>query len=129
MRRGLTLLEVLLATAILGFALLTLVGVFSSGLKLARQSREATAATSLARSCLERIRDLGFDRLPPGNLSFTGQPATGPFPPLPYPRQEVDGHLYTVNVTLTEAGLYLKEVRVQVGWGQGSLLLATRVAP
>lgn len=129
MRRGLSLLEVLLATAILGFALLTLVGVFSSGLKLARQSREASAAASLARSCLERIEDLGFDRLPPGNRTFTGQAPTGAFPPLPYPRQEVDGHSYTVNVTLSEAGLYLKEVHVQVGWGEGSLQLATRMAP
>jgi len=127
--RGLSLLEVLLATAILGFALLTLVGVFSSGLKLARQSREATAAASLARSCLERTQALGFERLPAGNLTFSGQPAEGAFPPAPYPFQEVDGHRYTVNVTLSEVGVYLKEVRVQVGWGQGSLLLATRVAP
>lgn len=49
---GFTLLEVLIALAILSVALATLLGIFSQGLSRAREMREATTARALAQSLL-----------------------------------------------------------------------------
>ena len=56
---GFTLLEVLIALAILSVALATLLGIFSQGLSRVRDMREAVAARSLAQSLLAEQGTVG----------------------------------------------------------------------
>jgi len=53
---GFTLLEVVVAMAILGLGLVVIMELFSSGLRLARMSEEYSQAVGLARAKLEEVR-------------------------------------------------------------------------
>jgi general secretion pathway protein I len=53
--RGFTLIEVVVATAILGIGLTVIIELFSGGLRLARTSMEYTRAVNYARMKLEEI--------------------------------------------------------------------------
>ncbi len=53
---GFTLLEVVVAMAILGLGLVAIMELFSSGLRLARLSGEYSKAVSLARTKMEEVR-------------------------------------------------------------------------
>lgn len=55
-RGGFTLIEVIVAAAILGLGLLAIVRVFPSGLAIAQRSEEFTRATLLARSIFEGLK-------------------------------------------------------------------------
>ena len=53
--RGLTLIEVVLSLGILSVVLLSLLAVFTSGLKLARSSDQATVATTVGQEFMEPV--------------------------------------------------------------------------
>ena len=53
---GFTLLEVVVAMAILGLGLVAIMELFSSGLRLARLSEDYSKAVSLARTKMEEVR-------------------------------------------------------------------------
>lgn len=115
-KRGLTLLEILLATVLLAVAVLALMGVHLEGLRLARQGRDFTRATDLATALLESTQDLGYNQIPPDG-SFAGGPAVGGFPPPPYPGVTLDGQAYDLKVVARSRDLHLKSVTVEVSWG------------
>lgn len=114
--RGLTLLEILLATALLSIAVLALMGVHLEGLRLARQGRDLTRATDLATALLEVTQDLGYHQIPP-DATFQGAPAVNGFPPEPYPEVTLDGQRYQLKVVTQSRDLHLKSVLVEVSWG------------
>jgi general secretion pathway protein I len=61
-RSGFTLIEVVVALAILGIALTVIIELFSGGLRLARVSEEHSRATNYARMKMEEVglqQDLG----------------------------------------------------------------------
>jgi len=62
-RRGLTLVEVLAAAAILVLTLAVIVGFFQSGLRLSYVSGRTTEAASLAQAKIEELRGQGFAAL------------------------------------------------------------------
>ncbi len=57
---GFSLIELLVAVAILGVALTPLLGIFTHGLRVAEMANKLTLATSLARDMTEEIRSLPF---------------------------------------------------------------------
>lgn len=128
MQRGLTLLEVILAFALLSIGIITLSTVFISGLKLAGNSRDLSAASQMANEVLERARHQGFDNLPKANVLFDGQvpdAAAGTFPGSPYPSR--DG--YVLQVEARSLGPRLRAVRVKVLWASGSYTTETLIHP
>ena len=128
--RAFSLLEILFATALIGFAIVTMIGVFMSGLKLVAQGRERTSAIDLARAELEAIQELGFDALPAGTASFDGTPTGLPFPPAPYPGATVNEQPFLMRVEVRPKDTFLKSVLVRVSWGESSqVTLQTLVGP
>lgn len=100
-----------MALAITSVALLTLIGVFTGGLRLLTRSEAVTRATETGRSELETIKDLGWTALPATDATFDGRagdPPVGGFPPPPY----APGVPMTVNVEQIEPGLKSITVRV-----------------
>jgi len=120
---GLSLAEVILAFGLLAVAILSLIGVATSGLGLMARGNELTTATSLGHEFLERVR-ADPSGLPSAG-SFLGSvptPLLDGFPPSPYPGETIQGQSYTINVTTepvpdTER---LVAVEVVVRWGERS---------
>jgi type II secretory pathway pseudopilin PulG len=132
--RAYSLMEVILGIGLMGVALLSLVALLSSGLRLKTRLTQVTVATELARTTLERTKSLGFAALPISGSFFDGSvytPQTGSgFPPSPYPAQVIDSRQYVVNVWVNEVvgRARLKNIIVQVSWAERSkVVLSTRV--
>lgn len=128
MRRGVSLLEIVLAFALIAIGVIALATVFISGLKLAGNSQDLSVASQMANEIFERARHDGFDNLPKGNVFFDGKvpdPPTGTFPAAPYPAR--DG--YTLQVESRFVAPRLRAVRVKVVWARGSYSTETLIHP
>jgi prepilin-type N-terminal cleavage/methylation domain-containing protein len=110
---GFTLLEVLLAMALVGVAILGLLGVYVSGLKAVAQQRDRTTAVDLARRTLEGIKAVPWSELPADDADFEGGPRAGAFPPSPYPGEGQ----FRVLVKVVADDPHLRTVTVRVRWG------------
>lgn len=124
-RRGLTLVEVMLALGILAVAILGLVALFGSGLRLQSQSDRVSAATEIGQAFLERVRDGGVSGLPDHAAVFDGRVPSTPdaasgFPPAPYPQVDRQGTIYHLVVEVVTHGADRRSVQVQVHWGENS---------
>lgn len=143
MRRGYSLMELVLALGVVTVAVLALITVFISGLELSARSRDLATATELARAVMERtklnLRTAGFAYVPAGSYTFDGRapaPRVGAppldFPPDPYPGvPNLNGQRYSVLVTGSEPNPgKLKEMRVEVLFGPSSrVVVETRFHP
>lgn len=119
---------------ILTIAILALVALFTSGLRLKTRLSQVTVATEIARETLERTKSMGFAALPTGPAFFDGSLPTpldaSGFPPFPYPTRTVEGRIYTVSARVDEVvgRSRLKTVLVEVSWGdQSQVRLATQM--
>jgi len=132
-RRALTLAEILLATALIAIAALTLVGVQLQAVRLGRQSRQHWAANQLMREELARLQDMAPDFYPAGSATYSaaaGNPrsASG-FPPLPYPGGKRDGIDFQMTVSHQLSGAEGHLFTVRVDWSGGSSQMSTLVGP
>ncbi len=90
-RRGFTLIEVLVATALLGFSLIVMFGFHSQAVRSNREARKMTACTYLAQLELERLLSLPWDSTTRAtdlaDSSSYGDPTTAsdPYAPLYHP--------------------------------------------
>ena len=69
--RGFSLVEVLIAMAILAVILMTLIGVFIYGYNAISRTKQLATATEICQSEVERIRRLSFDSLSGLSAAFT----------------------------------------------------------
>lgn len=102
----------MVALAICSLALLTMIGVFTSGLRLVHQGERVTASAETARELLEATKELGYAAVPDADVVFDSTrdaPVNG-FPPEPYPG--ANGQPMRVMVQILRPGL--KCVAVQV---------------
>ncbi|MBI3924008.1 MAG: hypothetical protein HY319_00555 [Armatimonadetes bacterium] len=134
-RRGLTLLEIMIALGITSFTLLTMIGVYASGLHLMARSKGITTGTELGREVLEMAREQGFTSVPAEEVTYDGRvPDPGHaflgFPPEPYPAATVDGKTYPMVVKVSPVSDQLKSITVQVYYDGGSkVTLQTLLKP
>lgn len=107
-------MEVMIAVALVAFGMLTMIGVYISGLNLMARGEDIIAATNVGRNFLDTVKATGFASLPAGTAVFDGRvpdPAgPGGFPPAPYPVsgknklvircEEIDARLKSVTVSV-----------------------------
>ena len=120
--RGVTLIEVLFAIALVAVAVLALVGLNVTGLKQMAQGRNQVAAQDMAERVLDATKEVGFALIPDSG-TFDGRlptppPAVGGFPPRPYPGQTINGEECRVWVSVSKVDTHLKNVEVRVYFGQ-----------
>lgn len=112
--RGYSLIELMIGMALITIALLAMIGVFFSGLRLMTQGEALTQATESGRALLETVKVYGYDTIPATSATFDGRnndPPLANFPPTPYPRGAND-YPMRVRVEMVRAGL--KNVWVEV---------------
>jgi prepilin-type N-terminal cleavage/methylation domain-containing protein len=89
--RGVTLVELLIAIALLGFILLGIAPLFIASVKSNYSANEYTSLNNLARDRLEQLMNLPFNdpQLSPGNHAANDLPATLPDPQTGVPPSDV----------------------------------------
>ncbi|MGC9324913.1 MAG: type IV pilus modification PilV family protein [Desulfomonilia bacterium] len=112
MDRGFTLLEVLIAVAILSIALLSLINAESQGIEMAMRSRFMTTSTLLAQ---KRIADVTS-----GIESFSTGSDQGDF------GEDFPGYVYTEEIEQTPLTGYFKYT-LTVRWGSQESTYETKI--
>jgi prepilin-type N-terminal cleavage/methylation domain-containing protein len=138
---GFTLVEVMIALAILGVGILALSAIQVEALQQGSAGRHTADASATARSYLEQVNRLGWDTLttardngPWTNVFWAGasdtvnvtvdMPGAG--------NNTSTEHAYDVRWTVTDVTTCLRDVQIRVSWdeegrsSQKSLILATR---
>ncbi len=123
----------MLALGLLGLALLSLLIVFSGGLRLMADSAQRSQAAEVGREFLENLRQ-GPVNLPAGSSRFDGSqpdPVVAGFPPAPYPATRLEGRDYFLRVATDPhpslGGVIVVEVEVM--WEGHRLRFQTFVEP
>ncbi len=118
-RRGVTLLEIMLAVGIVAVAILALQAVFLNGLRQMAEAARITAATDVGRSFMESVKKAGYSTTAvgtfDGSVPDTPDAATG-FPPPPYPKAPLNGQEFYLVVSCADYAPGLRSVRVDVHW-------------
>ncbi|MFN8608503.1 MAG: prepilin-type N-terminal cleavage/methylation domain-containing protein [Vulcanimicrobiota bacterium] len=111
--RGVTLIEILLAVALVAVAILALIGLNTGGLRLMNRGRAQVNAIDLAERQLNSISELGYSQIKVGK-PYAGSPAEDGFPPTPYPSANLEGNRYNLAVEAYQQDDNLIRVRVLV---------------
>jgi len=123
---GHTLVEVMVAMAVLGFMTVALYAGFSSGFAVVRVSRENLRATQILAEGMEVARLYNWDQVvnQPGYIPAT---FTAPFYANGQTNAGPGGFLYTVTVSVTNAPIseaYAKDLRmiqINLTWKSGNI--------
>lgn len=140
--RGFTLLEVLIATALIGVAFFYVLGLIPSGYVGIKKSGHQVIAANLAEEILENIRKMPYEvmisstagrrydgRIPDPSVQ-TAVPPNPPntlytFPPPPYPSKSVT--LTNDGVTESRRFFFVVDTREDLGTGAGYKWVAVTV--
>lgn len=101
--RGFTLIELMVAVAILALAAFGIFQAFTTGFMSMAESRERTEAVNYVRQALEEIKNMDFDKIRPENLDFKKKYILG-------------SDKYQRAVIVNEISNNQKEVKVVVYW-------------
>ena len=129
--KGFTLAEIMLGMFLLGIVLVTVTGVFVSGLSGARKAQKKIITLNLAESMLDSIllmdySDIDFHSYDGTTAKTDDDSDTILFPPDPYPKDTVGKTGATYKVYVEEKGSTAKikkitvEVLIQGRQGEGS---------
>lgn len=114
--KGITMLEAVMAIAVLIIGILSLVEIFPLSLKIGKNAEQSTIATNLAQAKIEEIFYLDYDNIPIGTIESRIKMSDNPENPFyQYERETVaeyvDGNL---NNSISETGL--KKITTTVFW-------------
>lgn len=124
--RGFSLIEILLAAAILTFALCAILAAFISCLMLSSTSKNVNIATNVALEIAEQIRSSPFTDVRDSLLVINGQPFTETFPDsdiyrCSFPVAVLPSNMVTVYVDTNNPELL--EVTISACWKQGNRII------
>lgn len=113
---GFSLIELLIAMAVIGVLLIPLTSTFTFSLESIRHSKNRQRATMLAKDCLSRLRStVEFSNLPSAGGSIQCDGATGGSPPFEFadPNDDID-YWTSVSTAGNTGGVLIKEVNIRV---------------
>ncbi len=103
-RRGMTVMETLVAATVFALAILTVLGMFSLSFRYTQHSRNITAAAQLAQETVDAIRLAGFD-----NATLNANPPAVATSKLP-------GGYTKTYVTHYNGNDKIKQITIRVYW-------------
>lgn len=114
-KKSFTLVEVLVAAAILTIGMVSAIGTFSVGIKYANSAKQEAAASGIMQEAMESALALGYDNISAGTwerVRFSGDPAS------PFYGFETQISVFFVDGDLSETILDngLKKIKAIVFW-------------
>jgi len=122
--RGFSLAEILLAVAILAFALCGILAMHTTCLVLMATSKNVNIATNAAQGLIEEIRSAPFAQIEDGSLEINDQPFVEISSNLyrcKFPVDVLPSNMVVVYVDVTNPELL--EVTISVCWEQGNRII------
>lgn len=122
--RGISIIEAVLATAILAIGILSIITLFPLALKISRDAEQETVAANLAQGKIEELFSLGYENIATSTIETRHRLATDPANPFyNYERQTVS-QLVDGNLNDSASDLGLKKITVTMYWKTANLGLA-----
>ncbi|MFA5047788.1 MAG: prepilin-type N-terminal cleavage/methylation domain-containing protein [Patescibacteria group bacterium] len=114
--RGISIIEALIAIAILLIGILSIARIFPLATKISRSAEETTIAANLAQNEIETLFSLGYDGLGTGLVEAKHRLATDPSNPFYAYQRQTDVSYVDANLSTSTSDTGLKKVTVTVFW-------------
>jgi len=114
--RGLSLIEALLAVAILIVGVLSIINVFPVAVKISRTAEQETVAANLAQAKIEEIFSWGYDNIPLGEIEAKHRLAPTSSNPFYFYQRQTDSTYVDGNLVNSASPTGLKKITVTVFW-------------
>lgn len=114
MKKGFTIIEILVSMIILTIGVLAVVILFPSGFRLSAVSKEMTVATNLAQEKMEEKFALTYENLTVGTEAKQRVSSDPNNPFYPYQRETKVFYVNPSNLSLSQTDSGLKEIEVTV---------------
>ena len=113
---GFSLIEALVATAILGVGLMAIVGTFPFSIRANKGSELSSLASSYARTQLETLLTTSYDELNTGTVETRHHLASNPSDPIYTLERETVVNLVDANLNNSATDIGIKKISVTVYW-------------
>jgi len=115
-QKGISIIEAMLAVAVLMIGVLVTVNIFPAALKISKNAEQVTIAANLAQAEIETMFSLGYDNIAIGTIEATHRlSASSSNPFYNYQRQTVATYV-DGNLANSSSATGLKKVTVTVYW-------------
>lgn len=115
-KQGLTIIEAMIAVAVLMIGVLVTINIFPAALKISRNAEQETVAANLAQAEIEHSFQLGYDNITVGTIEAKHRLSADPANPFyNYQRQTVASFV-DANLNDTGTATGLKKITVTMYW-------------
>jgi Tfp pilus assembly protein PilV len=122
--QGISIIEAVLATAVLAIGILSIITLFPLALKISKGAEQETVAANLAQGKIEEIFSLGYENIATGTLEARHRLSSDPTNPFyNYERQTVS-QLVDGNLDNSATDLGLKKITATMYWQTPNLNIA-----
>ncbi|MEK7167647.1 MAG: prepilin-type N-terminal cleavage/methylation domain-containing protein [Patescibacteria group bacterium] len=121
-KKGFTIIEAMIAIAVLTIGILAVVKIFPVALQISKSAEQATVAINLAQAKTEELFSLGYDNIGIGTIEAKTRLSSDPDNPFyPYQRETTAGYVdEDLQNSVSDTGM--KKITVTVFWRHPLLL-------
>jgi Tfp pilus assembly protein PilV len=114
--RGISMIEAVLAIAVLMIGVLSIINIFPVALKISRTSEQETVAANLAQAKIEEMFQSGYDNIAIGTIEAKHRLATAIDNPFYYYERQTEAIYVDGNLADSASPTGLKKITVTVYW-------------
>lgn len=120
LRTGFTLIEVILAIGIFAIGTLAAINLFPKGLRLGREAKETSVATSLAQEQVEEVLAQNYDDIATGTIEPKARIDSNPNSQFYIYQRQTAVNFADSNLSTTTTDTGLKKITVTVYYPEGA---------
>jgi len=115
-QKGLTIIEAMMAVAVLMLGVMAAINIFPAALKLSRNAEQETVAANLAQTEIEQMFQLGYDNIPVGTIEAKHRLSADQANPFyNFQRQTISSYV-DGNLNDSASATGLKKITVTMYW-------------
>ena len=114
--RGISLIEALIAMAILTIGLLSIIRLFPVAMKVSKTAEQSTVAANLAQAKIEEVFSLGYENIPIGTMEAKHRLGTNSDNPFYHYQRQTITEYVDGNLAHSASATGIKKISVTVYW-------------